>query len=718
MGTSTHTAGDPVLLPPRETANTDVFWLATRAWPLFPIEAKGKRPLIVDWPNQATCEPEQIRGWGRRWPECNWAVATGCRSGFFVLDADGEPGMATIQELSRHHGFDWMNTLGVKTARGIHLYFLWPGSPIRNSTARLGPGLDVRGDGGYAIIPPSIHPSGTQYRWSGEDGDVPIATAPDWLLSRLRETAQSPLQVPVTVSGALIMEGQRNGTLTSLAGVMRRRGMTPQAIEAALLAENETQCKPPLPGAEVRAIAKSVSRYEPAGANAEPPEHEFSPVRRVWPESLRPEAFHGLAGDFVRLASPETEADEAALLFSHLVAIGSLIGRGAHYRVGGDRHYTNLFAVIVAPSSKGRKGTSWGEVRRLASLVDPDWSKHRCVGGLSSGEGLIWAVRDPMVERLALRKGSKITDRDEQVTDSGVEDKRLLAYEGELSQALQAIGRDGNTLSAVIRQAWDGTPLRVMTKNSKAACLEPHISIVGHVTAAELQRLLSSVNTANGFANRFLWICAARSKCLPFGGNVDSRALADLSTRTRGAIEFARTVDSVQFGPNALDEWAAVYPTLSEGRPGLLGAVTARAEAQTIRLAMLYALLDRSSAIRREHLRAALAAWQYCEDSARFIFGDTLGDPTADEILRLLRGAERGLTRTDIAEHFKRHKSSTEIGRALAVLQSLGLARSERHETSGRTAEVWFPGVRPEAVAASAYREKSEKSDKRAALGA
>jgi hypothetical protein len=76
--------------------------------------------------------------------------------------------------------------------------------------------------------------------------------------------------------------------------------------------------------------------------------------------------------------------------------------------------------------------------------------------------------------------------------------------------------------------------------------------------------------------------------------------------------------------------------------------------------------------------------------------GDTRGDPTAGEILRLLRGAERGLARTDIAENFKRHQSSTEIGRAFAVLQSLGLVRSERHETSGRTAEVWFPGVRPD----------------------
>src|SRR5439155_11765420 len=278
---------------------------------------------------------------------------------------------------------------------------------------------------------------------------------------------------------------------------------------------------------------------------------------------------------------------------------------------------------------------------------------------------------------------------EEQMMDAGITDKRLCVIESELCQALQANGREGDTLSAVVRQAWDGTALRVMTKNNKAACIKPHISILGHITASELQRLLTTTDAANGFANRFLWICAARSKCLPFGGSVDGRALADLAARTRTAVEFARTVEIVEFGADARDEWASVYPALSDGRPGLLGAVTARAEAQTMRLALMYALLDRSPKMRLEHLRAALAAWHYCEDSARFIFGDKLGDPTADEILHLLRGAKDGMTRNDFMDHFKRNKSSAEIGRALGVLQSLGLARSSRLETGGREAELW-----------------------------
>jgi hypothetical protein len=408
-----------------------------------------------------------------------------------------------------------------------------------------------------------------------------------------------------------------------------------------------------------------------------------------WPDELGPDAFHGLAGDFVHLVGPETEADAAALLFSFLVATGSIIGKVPYYQVGGDRHYTNLFSVIVGESAKARKGTSWGEVRRFVGLVDEDWCKQRIAGGLSSGEGLIHAVRDPITEMVPLREGKRVVGHEPQMTDAGVDDKRLMVVEGELSQVLQAAGRDGNTLSAIIRQAWDGGTLRVLAKSAKATCLEPHISVLAHITVAELKQQLTKTDMANGFANRFLWICAARSKCLPFGGAVNEKALGDLAEESRQAIEFARGVGRIELAVEARAEWSRVYPVLSEARRGLLGAITARAEAQAVRLAMLYALLDQSAEIKLTHLRAGLATWRYCEDSARFIFGDSLGDPIADEILILLRGSPNGMTRNELTDHFKRNKLSAELGRALAVLQSHGLARAERLPTGGRTAELW-----------------------------
>ena len=418
----------------------------------------------------------------------------------------------------------------------------------------------------------------------------------------------------------------------------------------------------------------------------------FSPTESAtneWPSPLTIEAFHGPAGDFVKLVRPETEADDAALLYQFLTVAGCYMGRGAYFPIGGDRHFPNLFAVVTAQSSKGRKGSSYGEVQRLFSIVDPDFIDQRRVSGLSTGEGLLWAVRDPIVEAVPVKDGKRVVDHTQQITDPGIADKRLLVVEGEFAQPLQTASRDGNTLSALIRLAWDGAALRVLAKSAKAVCLEPHIAIIAHITIAELTRLLTSTDSLNGFANRFLWVCSARSKCLPFGGSVSQQALEEIADRIKKAARFARTAGRMEFSSIAREAWAAIYPSLSEGRPGLLGAVTARAEAQALRLAMIYALLDCSSTIDLPHLRAALAAWQYVEDSARFIFGDSLGNPTADEILRLLRSNPAGLSRNQLSEHFQRHKSSAEIALALSTLHGCGLATSTSRKTTGRPVEIW-----------------------------
>jgi DNA-binding transcriptional ArsR family regulator len=156
------------------------------------------------------------------------------------------------------------------------------------------------------------------------------------------------------------------------------------------------------------------------------------------------------------------------------------------------------------------------------------------------------------------------------------------------------------------------------------------------------------------------------------------------------AVKFARHVGEMKRAERARALWHDVYPGLSSDRFGLFGAVTGRAEAQTVRLACLYALLDQSAAVEVQHLRAALAVWGYCEASAKFIFGDALGDPTADQILQALRRSADGMPRTTISELFGRNKSGSEIGRALGVLLEHGLVRSAREETGGRPTEKWY----------------------------
>jgi hypothetical protein len=235
----------------------------------------------------------------------------------------------------------------------------------------------------------------------------------------------------------------------------------------------------------------------------------------------------------------------------------------------------------------------------------------------------------------------------------------------------------------------------VLTKNSPAKATHAHISIIGHITRDELIRYLSSTEAGNGFGNPFLWVCARRSKVLPEGGNLDPRALSPILQRLGEAIAFARSVGEMRRSEEARDIWLTVYPELSEGQPGLLGAMLSRAEAQVMRLAMVYALLDCSSAIGKEHLLASLALWEYCEASARYIFGDALGDPVPDEALKALRdNLDSGLTRTEIRDFFGRHRRGIEIDRALAVLAERGLAYCIAEESGGRRTERWFASAR------------------------
>jgi hypothetical protein len=219
-----------------------------------------------------------------------------------------------------------------------------------------------------------------------------------------------------------------------------------------------------------------------------------------------------------------------------------------------------------------------------------------------------------------------------------------------------------------------------------------HIAIIAHVTGEELRRYLDTTEMVNGFANRFLWFCVKRSKSIADDDarRIDPAKLAPLVERLHRAVDFARTVHEMRRDDEACEDWRKVYPILSAGKPGLLGAATSRGEAQVMRLALIYALLDCSQSIGRRHLRAALALWTYAEDSARFIFGDALGDPTADAILDALRRNALGLTRTEISGLFSRNKPGSEISRALRSLAEVGAVRTVMGDSGGRPSERWI----------------------------
>jgi hypothetical protein len=309
------------------------------------------------------------------------------------------------------------------------------------------------------------------------------------------------------------------------------------------------------------------------------------------------------------------------------------------------------------------------------------------MGGLSSGEGLIFHVRDPIEKIEAIKEKNRPTGEYETVIiDHGVEDKRLTASESEFSSVLKVGSRDTNILSPLIRQAWDGIKLQTLTKNNPMSATGAHISILGHTTKDELIRYLNDTETANGFANRILWPCVRRAQILPEGGGQPDYRL--IVPQLHEALELARNVGEVRRNEEARLAWREIYEDLSEGKPGLFGSVTARAEAQVLRISVIYAALDGSHEIQLPHLEAALAVWEYAERSAAFIFGDATGDPVADRILEGLK-LHGELNRTQISNVFQRNVKAERITQALGTLLRAGRVHQEIRDTEGRPAEIY-----------------------------
>lgn len=394
-----------------------------------------------------------------------------------------------------------------------------------------------------------------------------------------------------------------------------------------------------------------------------------------WPSPLETAALHGPAGHFVEVVAPHSEADPAALLGIYLAAAGALFGPEPHVKVESTRHPARLFVAVVGRTSKARKGTALDRVYDVSRRASRDLDT-LSRDGIGSGEAVVHAVRDPVILNGETR-------------DHGAQDKRLLIVEPELARVFSVMKRPGSILSPVLRCAWDSGRLHNTTKHNPESATNAHIVVIGLITARELDSLLDSLSTANGFANRFLYFAAERSQLLPFGGELRTSELEALAGSMAAAIDFARDVGEVGWSESAKPLWEFIYSELSAPQPGVIGAVTARAEAQVLRLALTYALLDRSRVIAPPHLGAAIAVWDYCAASAAHFFSTRIGHALADKLLGAMRTTPGGLAREALHAATGRHATSAELDEALNLLKHAGLAMDAREVTGGRPREVW-----------------------------
>lgn len=699
--------------------------------------SKGKEPIVNEWGIHLPTEDDLLRLYDAN-PGAGVGIRLGPEGKLIDLEVDGPEGEESFLMLC---GGEIVETRGWTSRRGQHRLFRWDDrlaalGVIKTVLDQL-PGLEIRTGlprrQAQSACPPTLGEDGVPRVWCGPKT---IATLPETAIQFILDAVAAKRPEP-TQDAAAERNGHIDGSPTAtwyrkaLEGEAGKVAIAPAGgRNQALLAAARTlggKLHPEfLPEADVirelthaakraglpdREIADTLTRgldYGkaqplPGPASAETRLNSFNSFNSLplsdgdedsepleiaktpWPAPPDDAAYHGLAGRIVRKIEPQTESDPVAILIQLMVMFGNAIDRTAYYQVESSRHYTNEFAVLVGETSGGRKGTSADWVKSIMSRVDGTWAKTRVIGGLSSGEGVISSVRDETWQDQPIREKGRVIDYQKVKTDAGVSDKRVLFEESEFGGVLRALEREGNKLSAILRQMWDRDFLSTATKVPLSAT-GTHGSIIGHITFGELKTLLTEMESVNGFANRFIWVAVRRSKFLPFGGkDVDLNVeVADLHK----AIEFAKLTHRVEMDVSARELWTKNYARLTVPHPGILGQVTSRAAPHVMRLALIYALLDCQGRISPSHLQAALSLWDASSRCAAHIFGDSLGNIDAEKILKALKDHPDGLTRTEISEIvFKRNTSMTKIKAALGLLMiHRGVQEIPQPRSKGRPA--------------------------------
>lgn len=410
-------------------------------------------------------------------------------------------------------------------------------------------------------------------------------------------------------------------------------------------------------------IGKQSLGMKPGAHGKEPPTMPAT-EKAKWPIGPSSTVYHGPIGDFVQEIAADTEADPIAVLGQALVMFGSRIGRKAFVQVGADKHFANDFLMLIGSTSGGRKGTSVGVAKSLFDWPEPDALCLEPKNGLSSAEGLIWAVRDPVGK------------------EEGVDDKRLLVVEPEFASVLRQTERHGNTLSALLRQCWECGNLSTMTKNSPAKATGAHVSVIGHMTAAEVDRYFTRTEMANGFGNRFLWLTSRRSKLIPEPKAITPTRCRKFRERLGDALDVASQLREVERTPDAWDLWKNQYQFLERERKGLAGDLLARASQHVIRLSLIYCLADGKTAIGKEHLSAALELWRYSERCIEYLFPNSTGDPIGDKVLNIVKDRP-GISRKDLIHAMGNHVAGERLTIVIERLEHEGFIEMATHGGKG-----------------------------------
>lgn len=383
-----------------------------------------------------------------------------------------------------------------------------------------------------------------------------------------------------------------------------------------------------------------------------------------------PQCLYGLIGDVARAGAEKTEANPYAIAANFIAYLSCAVGRCCYFEIGNTRHHTRQFVLHVGRSGRGRKGDATSLIFRLDEAVrklNPYSVPQVHRGGLSSREGLAFLIHD------GYKEGKKEVPP--------ILDKRLFVAESEFANILHQNKRDGNTLSAALRDAWDGIDMKPATKTSRTWASNPHIGLIGAVTPSELMALIAARDLRNGFANRFLFIWAERMKLVERPEPTPPQVVDELASRILDVLQFCRAERWAERDWTRMELSEAAQARYSELYLGelndfsmgdQLAALLERRAPMLLRLAMLFALTDLTTVIEARHLDAALAWIRYSVDSVRFVFASGAEEQVAEEtqadVQKLVKYLERKTvaTRTQLnVDCFSRHISGERLDRAI-----------------------------------------------------
>lgn len=409
------------------------------------------------------------------------------------------------------------------------------------------------------------------------------------------------------------------------------------------------------------------------------------------PPRMHEDGFPPLVLEFIEAGCSNSEAHPVAVAANVLGFLCSMIGRALFQKIGDAAIHCRPFQIIVGKSGKARKGTAETTVREIFRRADEILRKRQGnndrlrihAGGLSTGEGVAWAIRD-----------AREADDNGKGADAGIADKRLLVIESEMDNTLSQLRRDNNTLSATIRNLFDGRDMEPLTKTNQTKATRPHVVILGHITSHELREKSTDNEVANGLLNRFMMLYVYRPKLVPLPEPTPEETLDRLAARVADAVLVATGGDlhgnntrEVRLSEAARELWIEQYPRLTRDRDGKGGSLLARSEMYARMLAMIFAAMDGRLEIEPCDLWAAIAWVEYWHASVTYIFNcqDDEGgiDPFVAEVLELITHRP-GITLSALQDHWNR-KRIKQVKYALEVLLNLAppLAEERKDSTSG-----------------------------------